>query len=82
MSGLDKLIANRPEIRRDYPLLILSGEKDLELAVNLSRQWHEDDAESQMYIIENAGHCANMDNPEKFNEILMKFISNQIKNKS
>ncbi|MDR1342260.1 MAG: alpha/beta hydrolase [Prevotellaceae bacterium] len=74
MSGLDKLVANRPEIRRDYPLLILSGEKDLELAVTLTRQWHEDDTESQMHIIENAGHCANMDNPKKFNEILMEFL--------
>jgi pimeloyl-ACP methyl ester carboxylesterase len=82
MSGLDKLIANRPDIRRDYPLLILSGEKDLALAVNLTRQWHEEDTESQMQIIENAGHCANMDNPEKFNETLMKFISSQTKNKS
>jgi pimeloyl-ACP methyl ester carboxylesterase len=76
MSGLDKLIANRPEARRDYPLLILSGEKDVELAVNLTRQWYKDDPESQMYIIENAGHCANMDNPEKFNETLMEFLSN------
>jgi pimeloyl-ACP methyl ester carboxylesterase len=77
MSGLDKLIANRPDVRRNYPLLLLSGEKDLELAVNLTRQWHEDDTESQLYIIENAGHCANMDNPEKFNEILMKFLGDE-----
>jgi pimeloyl-ACP methyl ester carboxylesterase len=74
MSGLEKLVANRPEIRRDYPLLILSGEKDLELTLTLTRQWHEEDTESQMHIIEDAGHCANMDNPEKFNGILMKFL--------
>jgi pimeloyl-ACP methyl ester carboxylesterase len=74
MSGLERLIANRPDVRRDHPLLLLSGEKDLELAVNLTRQWHEEDTESQMHIIENAGHCANMDNPERFNEILMGFL--------
>ena len=76
MSGLDKLIANRPEVQRNYPLLILSGESDIELAVKLAKQWHEDDLGSQMHIIENAGHCANMDNSEKFNEILMEFITN------
>ncbi|MDR1347166.1 MAG: alpha/beta hydrolase [Prevotellaceae bacterium] len=77
MSGLDKLIADRPDVRRNYPLLLLSGEKDMELAVNQTRQWHEDDTENHMYIIENAGHCANMDNPEKFNEILMKFLCDE-----
>ena len=75
MSGLDKLIANRPEIQRNYPLLILSGENDIELAVKLTKQWHEEDPENQIYIIENAGHCANMDNSEAFNERLMKFIT-------
>ena len=73
MTGLDKLIANR-SIQRNYPLLILSGEKDTELAVKSAEQWHIDEAESQMQIIENAGHCANMDNSTRFNEILMKFL--------
>lgn len=74
MSGLDGLITNR-EVQRNYPLLILSGEKDVELALNLAKQWHKEDPDSKMYIIENAGHCANMDNSEKFNEILMDFIT-------
>jgi pimeloyl-ACP methyl ester carboxylesterase len=77
MTGLDDLVANRPGARRDYPLLLLSGEKDLALAVRLTRQWHEDDPGSQMHVIENAGHCANMDNPVKFNEILMKFLGGE-----
>jgi pimeloyl-ACP methyl ester carboxylesterase len=74
MLGLDKLIADRPNIKSNYPLLILSGEKDVELAVKSARQWHEDVPESQMYLIENAGHCANMDNSAKFNEILKAFL--------
>jgi pimeloyl-ACP methyl ester carboxylesterase len=75
MSGLDKLIANR-NIQRKYPLLILSGEKDNELAQKMAKQWHEEEPiNSEMFIIENAGHCANMDNAEKFNNILMSFIT-------
>jgi len=74
MSGLDKLIANR-DVQRNYPLLILSGEKDNELALKTAKQWHEEEQNSQMFIIENAGHCANMDNAESFNNVLMNFLA-------
>ena len=74
MSGLDKLIANR-SVQRNYPLLILSGEKDNELALKMAKQWHEEEPNSEMFIIENAGHCANMDNAEKFNNVVMNFIT-------
>ncbi len=73
MSDLGKLIANR-NVKRDFPLLILSGEKDNELALKMAKQWHEEEQTSQMFIIENAGHCANMDNAEEFNKIVMNFI--------
>lgn len=26
------------------------------------------------YVLDKAGHCANMDNPQLFNDILMRFI--------
>jgi pimeloyl-ACP methyl ester carboxylesterase len=73
MSGLDKLIANR-NVQRNFPLLILSGEKDNELALKMAKQWHEEEPNSEMFIIEKAGHCANMDNAEEFNNIVMNFI--------
>ena len=74
MSGLDILIENRT-IQRNYPLLILSGEKDNELALKMAKQWHEEEQNSQMFIIQNAGHCANMDNAEEFNNLIMNFIT-------
>jgi pimeloyl-ACP methyl ester carboxylesterase len=74
MSGLDKLIANR-DVHRNYPLLILKGEKDNGLALKMAKQWHEEEPNSEMFIIEKAGHCANMDNAEKFNNIVMNFIT-------
>lgn len=76
MSGLDLLIKDRPEIKRAYPLLILSGEKDIDLAKKMAKQWHKDEPNSEFFFIENAGHCANMDNNQKFNEILVEFIKN------
>jgi len=75
MSGLDKLIGDRPYFQRPYPLLIVMGEQDLALAIQSARQWHTDDPSSELQIIENAGHCANMDNTGKFNETLMKFLT-------
>ncbi len=74
MSDTDKLIANR-NIERNYPLLIVSGEKDNPLALKMAKQWHEEDPNNEMFIIKNAGHCANMDNAEPFNNILMEFLT-------
>jgi 3-oxoadipate enol-lactonase len=39
-----------------------------------SAEWHKEVKDSQFYVIEKAGHCANMDNSAKFNEILLNFI--------
>lgn len=64
MSGLGGLIADR-NIKRGWPLLILSGEKDSELALKMTKQWHEDDPDSEFYIIANVTE----------NEIIHSFIS-------
>ncbi len=75
MSGLGRLVANRA-VSRSYPLLILSGERDSESAIQVSRRWHDEDlTNSELFVIENAGHCANMDNAEQFNEIVMRFVT-------
>ncbi len=74
MSGLGKVLQKRENIKRDYPLLILSGDKDIELAKIMSKKWHESELSSIYALIENAGHCANMDNSEDFNRIVMDFI--------
>lgn len=73
-SGMSKLIANR-DFERSFPLLILVGEKDDKDAVGVAHKWHAEDSTSNMIVIENAGHCANMDNPDIFNEVVLQFIS-------
>ncbi len=74
MSGLDKVLKKREGITINYPILIMLGENDIELAKKASVKWHEYEPKSKYYLIENAGHCANMDNSNKFNELLMGFI--------
>lgn len=74
MSGLGNVIKQRDNIDRNYPLLILSGENDIELAKRMSKKWHDNEPTSKFHEIENAGHCANMDNAVEFNRIVMSFI--------
>lgn len=74
MSGLGNILKQRENIVRNYPLLIISGDKDIELAKRVSKKWHESEPTSKFHMIENAGHVANMDDPDTFNRIVMRFI--------
>jgi pimeloyl-ACP methyl ester carboxylesterase len=74
MAGLGNVLKQRDNVARNYPLLILSGDKDLELAKKRSKRWHDTEPTSKFYMIENAGHCANMDSADEFNSLVMSFI--------
>jgi len=74
MSGLENVLQKRNGVTLSYPLLIMSGDKDIELALKSSIAWHKSEPTSRYFLIENAGHCANMDNADRFNELLMGFI--------
>ena len=78
MTGMDGLIASRLNIEYPYPLLILAGEKDITLAITSAQSWHQDIPTNQFEIIQNAGHCANLDNALEFNKRLKNFL--QLKN--
>lgn len=74
MAGLGNVIKLRENITRDYPLLILCGDKDIELAQRMSKKWHDSDPESEFHLLTESGHCANMDNAEEFNKLVMDFM--------
>ena len=75
MSGLNKIVADRANFKRDYSLLILSGENDNHLALRAAQKWHNKEPYCRLKIISNAGHCANMDNHEEFNQVVFDFIT-------
>lgn len=77
MSHLGSIITERENYIRPYPLLILSGEKDSELALQVAFKWHDKESENRFYVIKDAGHCANMDNPTEFNKTVLDFITNK-----
>jgi pimeloyl-ACP methyl ester carboxylesterase len=74
MRGLQNVIKDRKNINQPYPTLILAGEFDIDLAKKMAKEWHSELDNSQYFMIENAGHCANMDKPAEFNELVEKFI--------
>lgn len=78
MSGLGKLVQERQQTRRLYPLLILVGENDLNMAVRFSENWHRDEPESKLKILAKAGHCANMDQANLFNTVLLEFFQTSV----
>lgn len=74
MQGLQRIVKNRKRMKRDYPILILSGEFDIEIAKKMAKQWYAEMDNAENYIIENAGHCANIDQPIEFNRIVKDFL--------
>jgi len=74
MSGMKNVIKRRENIKIECPLLILVGDNDIELAKRAALIFHESVPSSQYHIIQNAGHCANMDNAEIFNAVLLGFL--------
>jgi len=79
MAGLGKVLQPRTQVKRNYPVLIMSGDKDLELALRMSKKWHVSEPQSKYVLMKDAGHCANMDKPEEFNEIVLSFIKQRSK---
>jgi pimeloyl-ACP methyl ester carboxylesterase len=61
--------------RVSVPTLIVVGEEDLLTPVEDSRQLHALIAGSELVIVPRAGHLANLECPEPFNEALSAFLS-------
>ena len=75
MQGLQNVIKDRENIKTQYPTLILTGEFDIELAKEIAKEWHSEIDNSEFTMIEDAGHCANIDKPDLFNKTLETFLS-------
>ena len=75
MQGLQNVIKDRENIKTQYPVLILTGEFEIELVKEIAEEWHAEIDNSEYIIIEDAGHCANIDKPDLFNKTLETFLS-------
>jgi 3-oxoadipate enol-lactonase len=60
------------------PVQILVGDEDAITPAPLSEQMHRDIASSELVVIEGAGHMSNMEQPQRFNEALARFLEHRV----
>jgi pimeloyl-ACP methyl ester carboxylesterase len=60
--------------RIGVPTLILVGEHDAVTPPTAAKSMHDRIQNSELYLISNAGHMSNLENPVMFNEHLIKFL--------
>ena len=74
LSGMNKVL--RPVFQpQHHPLQIMVGDHDLPLMRRVAEALHQQEPTSEYHSIGNAGHCANMDNPDDFNALLLRFVA-------
>ncbi|PKO11650.1 MAG: hypothetical protein CVU39_28180 [Chloroflexi bacterium HGW-Chloroflexi-10] len=73
LQGMRKIFIDN-EAAVNYPLLIVYGDHDLPIALEHGKEWVKIEPKAALVIIENAGHCANMEQPEAFNEVFARFV--------
>lgn len=64
-----------PTTPRSHPLLIGRGDHDALMPASALDAWRNDEPQAQTVTIQDAGHLANLDEPEAFNQALLEFWS-------
>lgn len=59
----------------DVPTLIVWGRQEKAIPLSIGRRMHQILKGSQLEMLDQAGHCANMDQPEQFNQAMLKFLT-------
>ncbi len=60
------------------PTLLIFGEEDVVTNLEIARSMSDKIKNSRLFVIENAGHYSNLEQPDRFNQIFVSFI-NQIR---
>lgn len=73
LAALGSMVnVHKPQLR-EYPLLIGCGEHDIPMELSAIEMWKKNEPESYVVIFDGAGHCVNMDVPQRFNEVMERF---------
>ncbi len=75
LAQLSKIINKYRTTTRSYPIMIGCGIHDNPIAIKAANIWHESEPSSLLIFFEKAGHLANMDSPQEFNQTLNKFLT-------
>jgi pimeloyl-ACP methyl ester carboxylesterase len=60
--------------KMEVPILIIWGRHDKSVNLELGEKMHGMLEGSRLEIIEESAHCANYEQPDKFSEIVMRFL--------
>lgn len=61
------------------PVLIMNGAEDRITPAEETREWSLRIPRAQFEIIEDAGHVSNLEQPEAFNRVLLKFLARSVR---
>ena len=74
-----QILADEPTILSlkeiQCPALVLVGEHDTEDFRQIAQVLSNEIPNTQHFVIEDAGHMSNMENPRRFNELLLEFLT-------
>lgn len=73
LASLGSMVNVRQSKPRKYPLLIGCGRYDIPMELSAVEMWKKSEPECSMIIFDDAGHCVNMDAPNKFNAVMEEF---------
>ena len=73
LAGLQKLVNKYPKQPRPFRLLVGCGQYDIPMEIEIVNEWAARE-NCEKIILQDAGHCANMDAPNKFNSCLEEFL--------
>ncbi len=73
LSSLNSMVNSHSTGTRAYPLLIGCGRHDIPSEITAVDMWKKTEPNCRVVVFEGAGHCVNMDVPDKFNSALREF---------
>lgn len=75
-SAVQTGLRREPDYREPFPLLIAVGKKDdIGVTRRSAIEWGRDRPDAEFHVIPEAGHCANQDNPDYVNRMLIDFLA-------
>ncbi len=73
LASLNTMVNVRQTAPRKYPLLIGCGQHDIPMERSAVEMWKKHEPDCRVVVFEGAGHCVNMDVPQRFNQTLEEF---------
>lgn len=73
LASINSMVNAHKPSPRAYPLMIGCGEHDIPSELSAVEMWKKSEPQCKAVIFEGAGHCVNMDVPERFNKALEEF---------